>query len=355
MTGESAPVIRESGGDRSAVTGGTVVLSDRIKVRVTSTPGSSFLDRMIALVEGANRQKTPNELALSILLSGMTLIFLIAVVTLWGLAGYSGTALSVTVLVALLVTLIPTTIGGLLSAIGIAGMDRLIRFNVMATWAGPSRRPATSIPCCSTRRAPSPSAIAWRRRLFQRRVSPKVSWHPAPLFASVADETPEGRSIVSLAKGHYGQAEPKERCRQNRFHSVFSPDSHVRRRYRGRSIRKGAVDAVLKAIGTTMAEASPRVPRGRREHRTLWWNAARRGGRRQAARRHPSQGRRQARHQGAVRRASLDGHPHGHGDRRQSRHNRRHRLGGWRRRLHRRGDATGQACLYQGRAGQGTS
>lgn len=133
ITGESAPVIRESGGDRSAVTGGTVVLSDWIKVRVTAAPGSSFLDRMIALVEGAERQKTPNELALSTLLSGMTLILLITVVTLWGLAGYSGTALSVTVLVALLVTLIPTTIGGLLSAIGIAGMDRLIQFNVVAT------------------------------------------------------------------------------------------------------------------------------------------------------------------------------------------------------------------------------
>lgn len=133
VTGESAPVIRESVGDRSAVTGGTVVISDWIKVRVTAEPGSSFLDKMISLVEGAQRQKTPNELALSILLSGMTLIFLIAVATLWGLAGYSGTVLSITVLVALLVTLIPTTIGGLLSAIGIAGMDRLIRFNVVAT------------------------------------------------------------------------------------------------------------------------------------------------------------------------------------------------------------------------------
>ena len=133
ITGESAPVIREAGGDRSAVTGGTTVLSDVIRVRITAAPGETFIDRMIALVEGAERQKTPNELALSVLLSGMTLIFLIAMVTLWGLAGYSGTKLSVVVLVALLVTLIPTTIGGLLSAIGIAGMDRLIRFNVIAT------------------------------------------------------------------------------------------------------------------------------------------------------------------------------------------------------------------------------
>ena len=133
ITGESAPVIRESGGDRSAVTGGTMVLSDWIKVRITAAAGSTFLDRMIALVEGAERQKTPNELALSILLSGLTIIFLIVCVTLWPIALYSGATLSVTVLVALLVCLIPTTIGGLLSAIGIAGMDRLIRFNVVAT------------------------------------------------------------------------------------------------------------------------------------------------------------------------------------------------------------------------------
>ncbi len=133
ITGESAPVIRESGGDRSAVTGGTQVLSDEIRVKITVQPGSSFVDRMIALIEGAQRQKTPNEIALSILLSGLTLIFLFVCVAIWGLAGYSGTVLSVTVLAALLVTLIPTTIGGLLSAIGIAGMDRLVRFNVIAT------------------------------------------------------------------------------------------------------------------------------------------------------------------------------------------------------------------------------
>ncbi len=132
VTGESAPVIREAGGDRSGVTGGTTVLSDWIVVRITAAPGSSFLDRMIALVEGAERQKTPNEIALTILLVGMTLIFLIAVVTLSGLGAASGAMVSVPILVALLVTLIPTTIGGLLSAIGIAGMDRLIRFNVMA-------------------------------------------------------------------------------------------------------------------------------------------------------------------------------------------------------------------------------
>ena len=133
ITGESAPVIREAGGDRSAVTGGTTVVSDSIVVRITADPGNTFIDRMIALVEGAERRKTPNEIALDILLAGLTIIFLIAVVTLVGLAHYSGTDLSVPVLAALLVTLIPTTIGGLLSAIGIAGMDRLVRFNVVAT------------------------------------------------------------------------------------------------------------------------------------------------------------------------------------------------------------------------------
>src|ERR1700720_2015732 len=133
ITGESAPVIREAGGDRSAVTGGRPGLSDFIKVRITAAPGSTFIDRMIALVEGAERQKTPNELALSILLAGLTIIFLIVCVSLWPIAKYSGTILSATVLIALLVCLIPTTIGGLLSAIGIAGMDRLIRFNVVAT------------------------------------------------------------------------------------------------------------------------------------------------------------------------------------------------------------------------------
>ena len=132
ITGESAPVIRESGGDRSAVTGGTQVLSDWIKVRITAGPGSTFLDRMIALVEGAERQKTPNEIALNILLAGMTLIFVLATVTIPSFAAYAGGSVPVIVLVALFVTLIPTTIGALLSAIGIAGMDRLVRFNVLA-------------------------------------------------------------------------------------------------------------------------------------------------------------------------------------------------------------------------------
>ena len=256
VTGESAPVIRESGGDRSAVTGGTTVISDWIKVRVTAEPGSSFLDRMIALVEGAQRQKTPNELALSILLSGMTLIFLIAVVTLWGLAGYSGTVLSVTVLAALLVTLIPTTIGGLLSAIGIAGMDRLIRFNVMAT----SGRAVEAAGDVDTLLLDKTGTITYGNRLAAAfipvpgRTDRDVA--AAALLSSLADETPEGRSIVALAIGQYGQTEPSA----GDLGATFIPFSAQTRisgiDVGGRSIRKGAVDAILKSIGTTIESTS---------------------------------------------------------------------------------------------------
>jgi len=261
VTGESAPVIRESGGDRSAVTGGTTVLSDWIKVRVTSAPGSSFLDRMIALVEGAERQKTPNELALSILLSGMTLIFLITVVTLWGLAGYSGTVLSVTVLVALLVTLIPTTIGGLLSAIGIAGMDRLIRFNVVAT----SGRAVEAAGDVDTLLLDKTGTITYGNRLATAFIPvPGVADNEiaeAALLASLADETPEGRSVVALAKGHYGvlDAGPKQHAATAIPFSAQTRISGID--LDGRSIRKGSVDAVLRFAETAIEEA----PRAFRE------------------------------------------------------------------------------------------
>ena len=255
VTGESAPVIRESGGDRSAVTGGTVVISDWIKVRVTAEPGSSFLDKMISLVEGAERQKTPNELALSILLSGMTLIFLIAVATLWGLAGYSGTALSTTVLAALLVTLIPTTIGGLLSAIGIAGMDRLIRFNVMAT----SGRAVEAAGDVDTLLLDKTGTITYGNRLATAFIPvPGVTVRDvtaAALLSSLSDETPEGRSIVALAKGQYGESEPQIAEMKATF-IPFSAQTRISGvDVDGRSIRKGAVDAVLKSLGLTMASA----------------------------------------------------------------------------------------------------
>ena len=249
VTGESAPVIRESGGDRSAVTGGTVVLSDWIKVRVTANPGSSFLDRMIALVEGAQRQKTPNELALSILLSGMTLIFLIAVATLWGLAGYSNTVLSITMLVALLVTLIPTTIGGLLSAIGIAGMDRLIRFNVIAT----SGRAVEAAGDVDVLLLDKTGTITFGNRLATTFLPvPGVSdaeLAQAAMMASLADETPEGRSIVSLARGNYKQAQPAMEGKTP-VYIAFSAQTRISGvDLDGRTIRKGAVDAVLKYTG----------------------------------------------------------------------------------------------------------
>ncbi len=248
ITGESAPVIRESGGDRSAVTGGTTVLSDWIKVKVTAAPGHSFLDRMIALVEGAERQKTPNELALSILLAGMTLIFLFVVVSLWGIAGYSSTILSITVLAALLVTLIPTTIGGLLSAIGIAGMDRLIRFNVIAT----SGRAVEAAGDVDTLLLDKTGTITFGNRLATAFIPvPGISEQAlaeTALLASLADETPEGRSILALAKGNHHVAEPdlKGKAAKPVTFSAVTRLSGVD--LGDRIIRKGAVDAILKHV-----------------------------------------------------------------------------------------------------------
>ena len=255
ITGESAPVIRESGGDRSAVTGGTTVLSDWIKVRITAASGSTFLDRMIALVEGAERQKTPNELALSILLSGLTIIFLIVCVSLWPIASYSGTVLTVTVLIALLVCLIPTTIGGLLSAIGIAGMDRLIRFNVLAT----SGRAVEAAGDCDTLLLDKTGTITFGNRLATEFVPvPGVTDRAlaeAVMLASLADETPEGRSIIALAKSKYNLREPAlvqaetkvvPFSAQTRISGIDLP---------GRSLRKGAVDSVLAGAGLGEAQA----------------------------------------------------------------------------------------------------
>ncbi|MFT3731535.1 MAG: potassium-transporting ATPase subunit KdpB [Hyphomicrobium sp.] len=255
ITGESAPVIRESGGDRSAVTGGTLVLSDWIKVRVTAAQGSSFLDRMIALVEGAERQKTPNELALSILLSGMTLILLITVVTLWGIAGYSGTVVSVTVLVALLVTLIPTTIGGLLSAIGIAGMDRLVRFNVVAT----SGRAVEAAGDVDTLLLDKTGTITYGNRLAAAflpvpgRTERDVA--EAAFLASLVDETPEGRSIIALARGNFGL--PGNVGTTPTKTVPFSAQTRISGvDIDGRSIRKGAVDAIVALTGRSIEQTS---------------------------------------------------------------------------------------------------
>ncbi len=261
VTGESAPVIRESGGDRSAVTGGTLVLSDWIVMRVTARPGDTFLDRMIALVEGAKRQKTPNEIALEVLLAGMTLIFLIAVVTLVGLANWGGAAPSVPVLIALFVTLIPTTIGGLLSAIGIAGMDRLVRFNVIAT----SGRAVEAAGDVDTLLLDKTGTITFGNRMADALV-PVAGVNPtalatAALLSSLADETPEGRSIVELATGRYGLERPDTDAS-----AVFVPFT-AQTRMSGvdmgaRRIRKGAVDSVLNETGgTAPADFSAAVER----------------------------------------------------------------------------------------------
>lgn len=255
ITGESAPVIREAGGDRSAVTGGTQVISDWLKVRITTKPGETFVDRMIALIEGAKRQKTPNEIALSILLSGLTVVFLIAVVTLYGLAAYSGTDLSVAVLAALLVTLIPTTIGGLLSAIGIAGMDRLIRFNVIAT----SGRAVEAAGDVDTLLLDKTGTITFGNRMASEFLPVagvgEKQLAEAVLLASLADETAEGRSIVALAKADFGLSEPHNIGNATTT-IAFSAQTRISGiDIEGRRIRKGAVDAVLRFVGLDRATA----------------------------------------------------------------------------------------------------
>ena len=242
VTGESAPVIRESGGDRSAVTGGTIVLSDRILVKITSDPGETFLDRMIALVEGASRQKTPNEVALEILIAGLTLILLVAVVTLQPMAIYSRAIQSTAVLVALFVCLAPTTIGGLLSAIGIAGMDRMVQRNVLAM----SGRAVEAAGDCSTLLLDKTGTITYGNRMAAaflpvNGVSER-ELADAVLLSSLADETPEGRSIVELAKQRYQLAAPDISGGELVPFSAGTRMSGID--LRGRRIRKGAADSV---------------------------------------------------------------------------------------------------------------
>src|SRR5438105_11044449 len=245
ITGESAPVIRESGGDRSAVTGGTQVLSDWIKVRITAAQGSTFIDRMIRLVEGAERQKTPNEIALNILLAGLTIIFVFATVTIPSYAAYAGGSISVVILVALFVTLIPTTIGALLSAIGIAGMDRLVRFNVLAM----SGRAVEAAGDVDTLLLDKTGTITLGNRQATEFLAlpgvDEAELADAAQLASLSDETPEGRSIVVLAKEKYG-LRGREMAPLNARFVPFSAQTRMSGiDIEGVSIRKGAVDAII--------------------------------------------------------------------------------------------------------------
>ena len=302
VTGESAPVIRESGGDRSGVTGGTRVLSDRIVVRVTANPGETFLDRMIALVEGAERQRTPNEIALSILLAGMSLIFLVVCAALVPMAHFAGAGITLAVLAALFVSLIPTTIGALLSAIGIAGMNRLVRRNVLAT----SGRAVEAAGDVSVLLLDKTGTITLGNRQAARFLPvPGVSERElaeAAQLSSLPDETPEGRSIVVLAKELFDLRGARPLGSSAPLHRVLGRDAHERRRprraascARARATRCGAssrsaaarsraelgeiVDGVARAGSTPLV-----VSRGRAR-----------------ARRRRAQGRRQGRHPRALR------------------------------------------------------
>ena len=265
ITGESAPVIRESGGDRSAVTGGTQVLSDWIRVRITAAQGSTFLDRMIKLVEGAERQKTPNEIALNILLIGLTIIFVFATATIPSYVAYAGGSVSVVILVALFVTLIPTTIGALLSAIGIAGMDRLVRFNVLAM----SGRAVEAAGDVDTLLLDKTGTITLGNRQATEfkpvRGVTEQELADAAQLASLADETPEGRSIVVLAKEKYGIRGRDLAELQAKF-IPFTAQTRMSGVEVGASwARKGAVDAILNflnvppvSVGSTLMRCSRR-------------------------------------------------------------------------------------------------
>ena len=305
ITGESAPVIREAGGDRSAVTGGTRVLSDTIKVRVTSDPGKSFLDRMIGLVEGAQRKKTPNEIALTILLSALTIVFLVVIISLKAFGRYSGVDLTMTVLVALLVCLIPTTIGGLLNAIGIAGIDRMVQKNVLAM-SGRAVEAAGDVDVLLLDK--TGTITLGDRQATAFLPAPGVTVEEladAAQLASLADETPEGRSIVVLAKSYGLRGRPLSDMPGAAF-IAFSAQSRMSGvDLGGRRIRKGAPDAVRAFVGAPIpADVRDAVERIAFQGGTPLLVAdehAIPGG-------HPSQGHRQGRSEGPIRTVP------GHGD-----------------------------------------
>ena len=292
ITGESAPVIREAGGDRSAVTGSTKVLSDRIVVEITQEPGKSFLDRMIALVEGAERRKTPNEIALGILLAALTLVFMLVVVSLRPFAAFADTQLSVTTLIALLVALIPTTIGALLSAIGIAGMDRLVRRNVLAL----SGRAVEASGDVDVLLLDKTGTITLGNREATEFIPMPGVTEPelaeAAQMSSLADETPEGRSIVVLAK-QYGIREHDFTGHEPRF-VPFSAETRMSGvDFNGTQLRKGAGDAIIGWVADGGRQRAARAPEPARPDRPRRRHAAGRGPGQPGPGRHLPQGHRQ--------------------------------------------------------------
>ncbi len=355
ITGESAPVIRESGGDRSAVTGGTRVLSDRIVIRITMDKGGGFLDRMISLVEGAQRQKTPNEIALTILLAALTLIFLLVCITLKPFGIYSAADFSVPVLIALLVCLIPTTIGGLLSAIGIAGMDRVLQRNVLAM----SGRAVEASGDVDVLLLDKTGTITLGNRMATAFL-PAPSVKPERLadaaqLASLADETPEGRSITVLAKEKFNlrvrdvaQAQAKfvPFTAQTRMSGVDFPaiDGHA-----ARGIRKGAADAIRLYVDQLGGQFPAAVTQGVDE-------ISRSGGTPLVVAEGREvlgafEGRGQGRHQGTFRALAENGDSHGHDHRRQPAHRRGHRRRGRRGRFHGASHAGAKAQAHSRRTG----
>ena len=363
ITGESAPVLKEPGTDiRSSVTGGTTLVSDRIVVQVTTDPGETFLDRMIALVEGAKRQRTPNEIALAILLAGLTIIFLMATVTLRPFGTFAGTTVDTVALVALLVCLIPTTIGGLLSAIGIAGMDRVARFNVLAM----SGRAVEASGDVDVILLDKTGTITYGNRLAASITpAPGVSEAEvveAALVASIRDETPEGRSIVELARKRLAElGRPAGIGDDTGFAALgktiaeeipFKAETRTSgvKTTSGTTMLKGAVDAIA-------AEGRQPPAGGRRgvgPHRGSRRHAARPRERRSRPRAHRAQGHGQGGARRAVRRVPTDGHQDGDDHRRQPAHRGDHRQGGRRRRLHRAGHARGEDRIHPGAAGRGS-
>ena len=298
ITGESAPVIRESGGDRSAVTGGTRVISDRIVVQISTAPGESFIDRMIALVEGADRQKTPNEIALNILLVGLTIVFILAVATIQPFAVFSSARQEIAVLIALLVCLMPTTIGALLSAIGIAGMDRLVQRNVLAM----SGRAVEAAGDVSTLLLDKTGTITYGNRMAAEFIPAggvdERTLAEVVLLSSLSDETPEGRSIVTLAETRYGLS--RGRHARRRARAVHRADPHVGDRVagpfdpQGRGRRRAALGHRAGRAGAGRHDAGGRAHRERRRY------PARRRRRQPRARRDPPQGHGEAGHRGRA-------------------------------------------------------